>query len=316
MRPVLALLGVLCIVGPTPALADEAAARAHYSSGRSYYDQGRYEDALREFEEAFRAAPDPQKGLMIFNVAQAQERLGRIAEATASFQQYLELVPDAEDRATVEERIRTLQGRLAETGIVLTASEDGARVFVDGQESGTTPLASAIPVTPGSHELRVEKEGFSPFMLRVSVEAGRRVETDVPLVAIEGPTPPPAPAAPAPARTGGSGRVLPWVITGVAGVAIVAGTVFGVLALGESDAANDEKAGDLDLYDEASSSAESWALLADISFGVGVAAAVGALVLFLTTGPGESTGAPRGADLRVAPLAMRGGAGLVLSGGL
>lgn len=311
MRAALAIALVLCLA-PASARADEGAARAHYASGRAYYEQGRYEDALREFEEALRAAPDAQKGLMTFNVAQAQERLGRIAEAVASFQQYLSLVPDAEDRATVEARIQTLQARLTETGIVLTASEEGALVFVDGRQAGTTPLADPILVPPGSHELRVEKEGFRPFRLRVSVEAGRRLETEVTLVAAERHEPPPPP--PAAARSGGS--LLPWVATGVAGVGLVCGTIFGVLALGESDAANEEKAGDFDVYDEASSNAETWALLADVSFGVGAAAAVGAVVLFLLTGRDEASAPAAGAGLRVAPLATGRTAGLVVAGDL
>jgi tetratricopeptide (TPR) repeat protein len=308
-----AVIVLLLCLAPASARADEGTARAHYASGRAYYDQGRYEDALREFEEALRAAPDAQKGLMVFNVAQVQERLGRIEEAVASFQRYLALVPDAEDRASVEARVQTLQARLTETGILLTASEEGARVFVDGQESGTTPLAGPIRVAPGSHELRVEKEGFRPFRLRVSVEAGRSVETEVTLVAVERREAPPPPP-PAPTRSGW--RLLPWVVAGVAGVAIIGGTIFGVLALGESDAANDEKEGDLDLYDEASSSAETWALLADVSFGVGAAAAVGAVVLFLVTGGEESSVPPSGAALRVTPLATGRAVGLVFTGDL
>ncbi len=307
------LLTAVLALGPTTARADEPSARAHYASGRAYYDQGRYEDALREFEEALRAAPDAQKGLMAFNVAQAQERLGRIADAVASFQRYLELVPEAEDRATVTERIRTLQGRLAETGIALTASEEGARVFVDGQESGTTPLAEPIRVGPGSHELRVEKEGFQTFRLRVSVEAGRRVETEVTLVPVER-TPEPVERAPEPGPAPRSGPgVLPWVLAGVAGVAVVGGTVLGVLALGESDAASDEVAGDRDVYDDALANAETLALFADISFATGLVAGGFAIVLFITGGSAHASES-RAEGVHVAPLATRDRAGLVLGG--
>lgn len=301
-------------VVPAAARADEPSARAHYASGRAYYDQGRYEDALREFEEAFRAAPDPQKAAMVFNVAQAQERLGRIGDAVASFQRYLELSPNAEDRSTVEERIRTLQGRLAETGIVLTASEAGARVFVDGQDSGTTPLAEPIRVAPGSHEVRVEKEGFRPFRLRVSVEAGRRVEAEVSLVPVER-TPVRGPEA-APAATRSGPGALPWVLVGVAGVATVGGSILGILALGKSDAASDERAGDRDLYDDERANAESLALFADISFGAAVVAAGVSVVLFVAGGSSPRGESPTTGSLRAAPMVGRGGAGLVVAGEL
>lgn len=315
MRPgVVVLLTTMLFAARADAQTDERAARAHFSSGRAYYDQGRYEDALREFTEAFRVAPDASKGLMVFNMGQGQERLGRLAEAIASFQRYLELVPDAEDRATIEERIRGLQERLAQTGIVLTVSEPGARVLVDGTEAGTTPLAAALQVTPGSHELRVEKEGFQPFRLRVAVEAGRRVEAEATLVALQShtpPPPPPRPADPAPSR----GRTWTWVTAGVTGLALAGGTVLGFLALGESDSANAEVAGDADRYDEHLSSAENLALFADISFGVGILAAASTVVLFIVEGgSGESEAAPQHAALFAAPVATRDGAHLVLSG--
>lgn len=307
MRSGAAAVLLLCVV-PAAAGADESAARAHYASGRAYYDQGRYEDALREFEEALREAPDAQKGLMAFNVAQAQERLGKVAEAIASLQQYLTLVPDAEDRPTVEARIQTLQARLTQTGIVLTVSEEGARVFVDGHESGTTPLAEPIRVEPGSHELRVEKEGFRPLRLRVSVEAGRQVETEVILTAIEG-------GVRAPPRSSGAG-VLPWVSTAVAGVAIAGGTVLGVLALGKSADANDNVTGDRDIYDSELSHAETLALFADISFGIAIAAGVTAVVLFVVGGGDDSTAPPSAASVRVSPFGSPQAVGFAVEGHL
>lgn len=303
------MLTALLWTATAQAQPDERAARAHFLAGRSYYDQARYEDALREFTEALHASPDEQKGLMVFNVGQAQERLGRIAAAIASFESYLDLQPRAEDRADVERRIATLRARLQETGIVLSVSEPGAHVFLDGRDVGMTPLAGPLPVEPGSHELRVQKEGYLPFRLRMSVDAGRRVEAEATLQAV-------ARAGPAPTAPPGRRNALPWIAAGGAVLAIGAGTILGVMALGESDAANEEVAGDEDLYDDARSNAEMFALFSDVSFGVGVAAAATAIFLLVVQGAdGESTHAATPA-LHATPVALRGGAGLALTGEL
>jgi hypothetical protein len=162
-------------------------------------------------------------------------------------------------------------------------------------------------VSPGSHGLRVEKDGFRPFELRVSVEAGRVVRTEVMLVAIE---------RPRPAPTGSRLNVLPWIVGGVGVVGIVTGTVFGILALGQADAANEEVAGDFDLWNDASNDAETFALVADVSFGVGILAGVGALVLFLIGSSSDHEAPEAATSLQLYPVVGTRGAGLALGGEL
>ncbi|MBI2898204.1 MAG: tetratricopeptide repeat protein [Deltaproteobacteria bacterium] len=311
MRSALLVVAVL-LAAPSAAEAqmDERAARAHFEAASSYYDQGRYEEALHEFEEALRAAPDAQKGLMVFNIGQAQERLGRLAEAIESFQRYLELEPAAPDRAAIEARLSNLRARLGETGIVLRVSEDGARVSVDGSASGTTPLAEPLRVAPGRHEILIERDGFRPFRLTVSVEAGRQVEAEATLVAQErhaDPVRAPRPAPPPPP----SGRLWTWIGAGATGAALAGGIVLGVLALGASDASNAEVTGSREVYEDELSSAETLALFADISFGAAVLAAGATVVLFIVEGrPAERSTAA----LQLVPASIAGGAGARLQG--
>jgi PEGA domain/Protein kinase domain len=49
----------------------------------------------------------------------------------------------------------------------------GARVFVDGRLSGTTPLVLS-KVTAGSHDVRVERTGYRRWSARIRVTSGRR----------------------------------------------------------------------------------------------------------------------------------------------
>jgi tetratricopeptide (TPR) repeat protein len=297
------LLAFVGVLAPAIALAEppDRQARLHFESGRSYYEQGRYDEALHEFEEAYRLASPASQPIMLFNVAQTQERIGRLSEAIDSFRRYLEASPRADDRAAIESRIQNLQSRLDATRIAITSSETGASVLVDGTAIGTTPLAESVRVTPGVHEIRVEKDGFHAFSLRVTVPVGEEVEAEANLVSEA------EPDVAAPAAVPGP-RVYTWVAAGIAGAALVGGTVLGLLALSSRDDANGLAHGERAAYDDARSSAESLALFSDVAFGVAAAAGVTAVVLFvIEPGWGES-------EVAIAPTALAGGSGLSLTG--
>jgi tetratricopeptide (TPR) repeat protein len=81
------------------------AARALFDAGTIAFRQGRYEDALGNFEQAYRLTHDP---VLLFNVATSLDRLRRDAEAVKQFRAYLEAMPDAPNRSAVEGRIALL----------------------------------------------------------------------------------------------------------------------------------------------------------------------------------------------------------------
>src|SRR5207249_4980149 len=58
---------------------------------KAFQDAGAYDDAIREFEAAFRLAPLP---LLQFNIGQAQRLKGDKARAIEAYQRFLEVVPD------------------------------------------------------------------------------------------------------------------------------------------------------------------------------------------------------------------------------
>jgi len=80
-----------------------------FHRGDVLYAQGRYEDAILAFQEAYLISERP---LLLYNIANAEERLGRWAEALGMLQRYL---PSAEptERADVEQRIHSIEIRLA-----------------------------------------------------------------------------------------------------------------------------------------------------------------------------------------------------------
>ncbi|NIU67587.1 MAG: hypothetical protein GWN73_20030, partial [Actinobacteria bacterium] len=86
-------------------------ARHHYESGRSYYEQLRYDEAAREFEEAYRLSG---RSHLLKNVAVSHQHAQAWQDAIEAFELYLEEVPDAEDRAEIEERVARLRELAAE----------------------------------------------------------------------------------------------------------------------------------------------------------------------------------------------------------
>src|SRR5437762_2069564 len=102
----LAILFMLVALPAGAAPSDEEAARVHFLSGQAYYDQANYEDALREFAEAYRIW---QKPALLYNLALCHERLDHYGEAIDELKAYLAKTPEAADRGQVEARIRNLE---------------------------------------------------------------------------------------------------------------------------------------------------------------------------------------------------------------
>jgi len=104
MKHVALVLALLCCAGDAVADttdADSPAARAaaRSSAGADAYGAQDYPVAIAAFAEAYRLDPDPT---YLFNLAQAQRRGARCADALASYSLYLERVPSAANRSEIE----------------------------------------------------------------------------------------------------------------------------------------------------------------------------------------------------------------------
>jgi len=60
----------------------------------------------------------------------------------------------------------------------------GAKVYVDGDYVGTTPLED-YKLSPGEHTLRITKDGYEEYTKTVTVEAGKSVSVSAGLVAVQ-----------------------------------------------------------------------------------------------------------------------------------
>ncbi len=124
---------------------DDARARRHFASGESYYEEGAYEDAVREFTQAYRLSHRPA---LLFNLYTAEERFGRLSDAATHLEQYLrEMPPDLENRGALEARLANLR----------------ARITAETSPTPTVPTVQepAVPVEPSTELALVETEPVS-----------------------------------------------------------------------------------------------------------------------------------------------------------
>jgi hypothetical protein len=221
-------------------------AKELFLQGDRAYSEGRYESARDAFQEAYKLSNRPQ---LLYNLANAYERLGRFADAVATLQKYLELVKP-KDRGTMERRIQSMNERLE----------------VQKREREQTERE----VAAREQKEREQREAFEAERARRdSLARPPKTETRSPL---------------------------PWVFIGGGVAFAAAGAVFGGLALtarGDAKDACRELPGGL----LCSASAEKWlqqdatfSVLADIGFGVGIAAVVTGTVLLITRGKPRTEG--------------------------
>jgi tetratricopeptide (TPR) repeat protein len=99
-------LAGVCLL-PRLALADAAAARAHFDRGRTFFEVDEYRKAIGEFKAAHIEKPDPA---FLYNIAECYRRLGEVPEALQFYRRYLATAPaDDKTRPVVEQRIAELK---------------------------------------------------------------------------------------------------------------------------------------------------------------------------------------------------------------
>jgi hypothetical protein len=142
-----------------------------------------------------------------YNLANAQHRAEWYDRAIESYRKYLELSPDAPDRAEVERWIAAIEKR--PTVVVIDGREPGAIVVVDGKLVGPSP--AVIHPTQGRHV--VDRIGPTSFVHKDFFTHARPRTTHVSMSHVEqvgNVVLSPSPRFFAPGRLTISGRELPF----------------------------------------------------------------------------------------------------------
>jgi hypothetical protein len=296
------------------AVSTEAQAQLRFARGRELFLARSYEQALAEFRAANALVASPNTRLYI---ARCLRELGRFAEAYVEF---LRAAGEASDRATSEPRYaatrdtaRTeasaLTSRFGRLTVRVPHPPEGVSVTVGGAAVPSAGWDVPTPVDPGTVEIVATAPGRQAFRERVEVRAGQDVETTIELpidpnatvpVATPAPAPlpapegrAPAPSVPVPPRTervvtGGGVRVAGFFVAGVGVAGAVGFGIFGTLAQNRYDDLRSYCGGPCDpslasQIDEG----ERYALLANVSLGVGIAGLVAGAVMIAVGGPTE-----------------------------
>jgi hypothetical protein len=214
-------------------MAQDDAARDHFKRGEAAYDKGAYAMAIEEWQAAYAVEPLAR---IQYNIYQAQERLGQLAEASTSLQRYLSTAdPDDPYYSDATARMAALQQRLQATGIRLVGGVAGGAINVSGHDWGSLPRPDRIAVQPGNHRVVVKLAGYRDFVTSVVVPAGQVVDVPIQLEPLpkEASDAAAAPAKSGPSRatsvgdrSGGSGATPFFITSAVLGAGTIGALVW------------------------------------------------------------------------------------------
>ncbi|MCW5837383.1 MAG: tetratricopeptide repeat protein [Labilithrix sp.] len=147
------LIVALTLLGaPRIALADEAAARAHFKKGIELYDKKQYAEALDAFQDAYKEKPSA--GIKQ-NIALSLKGLGRLAEAATAFDEALDEGKDTlkpETRAAIERELAELSRSVATVRLsVVTEDRRPVDDAVISVQPAAPPGSKAEPLPAGAH---------------------------------------------------------------------------------------------------------------------------------------------------------------------
>jgi hypothetical protein len=219
---------------------DPAAAEELFRQGRAASEKNDFTTACAKFRESNRL--DPAVGT-VFNIADCEEKLGRLATSWTLFQEVVQRLPPADNRrAIAEQRSAKLEPRVPKLSIHLGgAARTDVTVRRDGVSLGTASLDTPLPVDPGDHVVIVEAPGARPAEFHARVAEG---DNAVLAVAVGDALP----AGEQPGTgAGGTGteqhspsHTAAYVVGGIGVAGLVTGAIAGILTLSKKSTVNTE----------------------------------------------------------------------------
>jgi len=288
LRAALFLLPLI-LASASPALAQGNAAVAsdELREGSALRKAGKFAEALPHLTESFRLDPQARSAL---NLADCEEHVGKLVLA----EQHWVAARDRgagegnePARTEAQRRLGLLEARLPKLSIRGAAAlPPGSEVLFDGAPLGAVSLGSPLPADPGSHPLVVRAAGHQDRRYDVGLIEGQVTSVDV----TAGPSLGPAPL-PVEADTGGhsSKRTIGFIVGGIGVVGIGIGSYLALHAISLHGDSNDAcTPGCTANGASLNSQAITYANVANVGFGLGIAGlAVGTYLV--VTSPSKST---------------------------
>jgi hypothetical protein len=298
------ILGLLVLGGAPPGVRaqtparDPAAAEALFREGREQVALGNYAQACPKFLESERL--DPATGT-VFNLAECQERTGKLASSWQNWRKALEQLAPGDSRVAIANaRLAALEPRLPHLTLRLApgAPED-THVLRDKVDLRKASFGVALPVDPGNHTLTVLADHHENARqtvhldeaeaLTVEVAPGPRLPETAPPV-LAGTSPASSPSAPpgVPVESRASTlRTAGWITGGVGAAGFIAAIVTGVVIVEDKSTANSDCSkvcSSMSSGASAVSSGKTMLPLNAVAWGVGIAGVGAGVTMILLAG--------------------------------
>lgn len=170
------VLGLTCLLGAARVQAqsrDVSDARQLFSEGVTHARLKQWELALAAFEAAFNIAPKPT---VLFNLATAQMRCGKLLASTANFRRFAAL-EDASisrvQRHAAEVQVTQIEQRIPRLRVEIDGLKDGDRVLLDKARLYPDELGHDMWLDPGVHTVRVDRPRGSQEVRTIAVTEGQ-----------------------------------------------------------------------------------------------------------------------------------------------
>jgi len=116
---------------------DLDAAGKHFTVAQDCFAKKLYKSAATEFEAAYGISKDP---LLLYNIGEAWQKSGDGKKAVASYKAYLKAQPQAQDKADVNLRIKTITAKKFKLEAQSAPGDDPAKVIPEAQAAMAKPV--------------------------------------------------------------------------------------------------------------------------------------------------------------------------------
>jgi len=176
-------MAVALLLSPLPTLAnDKKEAGKLFKEGNELRLDGKYEEALSKYEAAYKLFPSFK---IEFNTALTLGHMGNNVEAYRAYKSFLEKgtgqSPEKMLRMAKENMNRLKQ---AIALVALKCAEDGAVVYINGADHGTTPIAGDMALIPGETKISVKAPEHEEFTRTLVLKPGQVVTINAELKSV------------------------------------------------------------------------------------------------------------------------------------
>jgi hypothetical protein len=156
--------------GEARALSD---ARQMFLEGVDHARKAQWDLAFAAFEAAYALAPQPT---LLFNLAAAQMRTGRLLASNANLRRFVNSEDPAVGRAqrrTAELLLSQVEARIPRLRIEIEGVKDGDRILLDQARIYAEELGRELWIDPGLHHVRVDRPHGGQEQRSIAVGEGQ-----------------------------------------------------------------------------------------------------------------------------------------------